>query len=95
MRYEVKREPSEPDFEVREFRCISTRRVVVAVLLGLAALFLTGAAIYGWWHGDFNGLREVADYVRDPMWVLVGYYFGVRNEQIDHARPNGDAKGGI
>ena len=95
MRFEVSREPNEPDFEIREFRCLSTRGAIVAVLLGLATLFFIGAALHGWWHGDFSGLAAVADYTKVPLGMLLGYYFGVRYEQGNQARADGDAGGGL
>jgi hypothetical protein len=78
MRFEVRKDPDEPDFEIVDFRCVSTRGIIVAVLLGLATLFFVGAAIYGGWHGDFSGLAAVADYAQLPLGMLLGYYFGVR-----------------
>jgi hypothetical protein len=95
MRFEVRKEPNEPDFEIVEFRCVSTRGAIVAVLLGLTTLFLIGAGIYGWWHNDFSGLTAVADYTKVPLGMLLGYYFGVRYEQGNQAGANGDAGGGL
>lgn len=95
MRFEVRKEPNEPDFEIRDFRCISTRGAIAAVLLGLGTLFFVGAAVYGLLHEDFSGLSAVASYTQIPLGMLLGYYFGVRNEQGNQARPDGDAGGGL
>lgn len=95
MRFEVRKEPNEPDFEVLDFRRVSTRGAIVAWLLGLATLFFVGAAIYGWRHGDFSGLAAVASYAQGPVGMLLGYYFGVRDEQGNQAGANGDAGGGL
>jgi hypothetical protein len=64
-------------------------------LLGLTTLFFIGAAVYGWRHGDFSGPAAVADYTKVPLGMLLGYYFGVRYEQGNQARPDGDAGGGL
>lgn len=95
MRFEVRKEPNEPDFEILDFRCVSTRGAIVAVLLGLAALFFIGAGLYGWQHDDFSGLDAVANYIKVPLGMLLGYYFGVRYEQGNQAGANGDAGGGL
>lgn len=93
MRFEVRKDPNEPDFEIAKFRCFSTRGAIVAVTLLLCAAFLIGAGIHGWLEDDFSGLAAVADYVQWPMAALFGYFFGVRSEQANKAGADGDAGG--
>ena len=96
MKYEVRKDRKEQDFEISDFRKVSSRGAVLAVVLGLAALFLVSAGIYGWWHGEFSGLQKVADYIRDPMWLIVGYFFGVKYEQgNNNSGSNGDARSSL
>jgi hypothetical protein len=95
MKYEVREEPGKPDFDVKDFRCVSTRGAIVTALLILATVFLVGAAVYGLLHNDFSGLAAVANYLQLPLGMLLAYYFGVQNGQGNYARPDGDASSGI
>lgn len=75
MRFEVSKEPNEPDFEVNDFRCVSIRWIIVVVVLVITVGFLVGSAIYGLWHDDFSGLAAVSDYAQFLLGMILGYYF--------------------
>jgi len=83
MKFEVRgtHDENENALEVSGFKIIqeSKMRGMIAFLIIIACLvFLAGSALYGIAQGDFKELESVASYIQAPLYMVTGYYFGVK-----------------
>lgn len=81
MKFKVK-QTGTGDFEIKKMEVIETtgtRRLLTVILTCMCAGFLVAAGFYSLTVGEFSSLRAVFEYTKEPLAMLLGYYFGANS----------------